>query len=369
MAIVNRASLPEEFFDVTSSRMLLQPEPQYFFGLLGKMALGAAISIAAGMGNGGITADRGIPSTGAQVSQAGAQLMLASADPMTAQAIQMVAELGKAPGHTVRLNRPRFGSGGFTLASREIASGAAVSLVGIDLGSEQVTVTLKRYGGPYDAVNGNVAPFVIDKFDASLGLHSLMQYVGVHMQRDFDKWFDAVFATLFASGSTTLWPQGISSDATSQIAGDMPGDVDILFRGVETLKNGLIPRFPNGNYRATISPTFARQLKADPQAAQYIRYSPSDNPVNGANGVYLGQVSGCDIFEASTLVSTNNAQSVPVTTSVMFGPGMIGCGTGQLPTVAYSTDDNYGFHSKLIWWSLLGFTLQDARFGVQMHTS
>ena len=368
MAIVNRASLPEEFFDVTSSRMLLQPDPQFLFALFGKMALGSALALATGMG--GITPDRGIPSTGATPSQAGARLMLAQPDAASAQAIQMVAELGKAPGHTVRLNRPRYGSGGFTLASREITSGTAISTVAIDLSSEQVSITLKRYGGPYDATNSNVAPFAIDKFDASLGLHALVQYVGLHMQRDFDKWFDSVFATLMSSGSTTLWPNGFTADANSQQAGDMPMDIDLLFRGYETLKNANIPMFPNGRYRAVISPTAARQLKGDPQAAQYFRYDTSGmNPVTGAQGAYVAQISGVDIFESTTLNATNTAQSVPVTTSMMFGPGMVGVGVGQLPSVKYSTDDNYGEHSKMLWLTYMGFNLQDARFAIQMHTT
>lgn len=370
MGIVNRASLPEEFFDVTSARMLIAPEPQFLFAQMGKLALGSALALA--MGAGGILPGRGVPSTGVDPGQyqVNARLQLVNQDPQTNQAIQMVAELGKAPGHTVRLNRPRFGSGGFTLANREIASGATISTTAIDLSSEQTTLTLKRYGGPYDGGQSSVAPFAIDKFDASLGLHSLVSYVGLHMQRDFDKWFDAVIGLLLAAGSTTLWPNGFAADNSSAIAGDMPMDIDVLFRGVETLKNSNVPQFADGKYRAVISPTAARQLKGDPQAAQYIRYDISGaNPVTGMQGGFIGDIAGCHLFEATTLPSANNTNSVPVTTSVMFGPGMVGAGVGQLPRVAYSTDDNYGEHAKMIWLSYLGFNLQDARFGVQMHTS
>lgn len=379
MAIVNRASLPEEFFDVTSPRMLLQPEPQFFFAVLGKLALGSALSLA--MGAGGISPDRGIGTSGSDPGpyQASARLGLASADSMSSQAIQMVAELGKAPGHTVRLNRPRYGSGGFTLAAREIASGTTISTAAIDLSSEQVSITLKRYGGPYDAVNSIVAPFAIDKFDASLGLHSLVQYVGLHMQRDFDKWFDAVFSVLLSAGSTTLWPSGFTADNNSQVAGDMPMDADLLFRGYETLKNANIPMFPNGRYRAVISPSQARQVKNDPQFNQAVRYDLGGmnpvtgaggiNPVPGALGSYVGQIAGVDIFESTTLQAAANAQSVSVTTAIMFGPGMVGTGVGQLPQIKYSTDDNYGEHAKLVWLAYLGFVLQDNRFGLQLHTS
>ena len=370
MGIVNRASLPEEFFDVTSARMLIAPEPQFFFAQLAKLALGSALALA--MGTGGISPGRGVPVTGVDPGQyqVNARLQLVNQDPQTNQAIQMIAELGKAPGHTVRLNRPRFGSGGFTLASREITSGTSISTTAIDLSGEQATVTLKRYGGPFDTVQSAVAPFAIDRFDSSLGLHSLVSYVGLHMQRDLDKWLDSVIAALLGAGSTTLWPQGFSADASSQIAGDMPGDIDILFRGIETLKNANVPQFADGKYRAVISATFARQLKGDPQAAQYIRYDAGGaNPVTGMQGGFLGAIAGCNLFESTTLVSTNNAQSVPVVNNLMFGPGMVGAGVGQLPRVAYSSDDNYGEHAKMVWLSYLGFNLLDARFGVQMHTT
>ena len=366
MAIINRASLPEEFFDITSGKMLVQPEPQYFHALLAKMSLGAALSI--GLGGGVGLPGRQIADKGAQYTQPGAdRLILANPEPMMSQAVITVAELGTQVGHTVRLNRPKYGSGGFTLAAREITSGSAIATVAIDLSSEQTALTLKRYGGPYDTVNSNVAPFALDRFDVSRSVHSIVQVVGTHMQRDFDKWLDTVMVTLFNGGSTTLWPQGYTADSQSQNAGDMPMDIDTIFRGVETLKLSNIPVFPNGRYRAVIGPTAARQIKGDPQAAQYIRYDNTVNPVFQAS--YLGSVAGCDIFESNTLQSVNNAQAVPITTSQMFGPGMVGMGWGQLPRVATSTDDNFGESAKLVWLAYAAFTITDSRFGVQIHTS
>jgi N4-gp56 family major capsid protein len=366
MAIVNRASLPEEFFDITSAQVLVQPEPQFLYARLAKMSIGAAmaLSMAGGLGLPG----RQIPDAGAQYTQPGAdRLILANPEPMMAQAVMTVAELGQQVGHTVRLNRPKFGSGGFTAASREVSSGTAISTTAIDLSSEQTSVTLKRYGGPFDPVAGAVAPFALDRFDASRSVHSIAQVVGTHMQRDFDKWLDAVIVALYNLGATTLWPQGYSADNGSSVAGDMPMDIDLIFRGIETLKIGNIPVFPNGKYRAVLSPTQARQIKSDPQAAQYIRYDSGANPVLGSS--YLGSVAGCDIFEATTLSATANTNSVNVTTAHMFGPGAVGQGWGQLPMVRPSTDDNYGETAKLVWLAYAGFAMLDNRMVVQLHTS
>jgi hypothetical protein len=375
MAIINRASLPEEFFDITSSMVLVQPEPQYVFAQLAKMALGSAMLLAAA-GALGISPTRQIADTGQQYTLPGAdRLNLAQPDPQVSNMILSVAELSIPQiGHTIRINRPRYGSGGFTLANREIPSGTQISTTPIDLQSEQVTVTLKRYGGPYDPANNNVAPFALDRFDSSRSVHSIAQIVGLHMQRDFDKWADIVTAAFLSAGTTTLWPTGFTADNNSQIAGDMPMDIDVLFRGYETLKNANIPMFPNGRYRAFISPTQARQLKNDAQLAGYNRYDTSGlNPVTAPGGNpnagYLFSFTGCDVYEATTLSATNNAQSIPVTTGIMGGPGMMALGAGALPYVTSSTDDNYGESAKVIWLSYLGWNLSDARFGVQMHTS
>ena len=370
MSMINRASLPEEFFDVTSASMLVQPEPQYFYAGLAKASVGAALTLAMGAGLG--LPGRQIPNTGAAYTQPGAdRLGLAQADAPMAQSIMTVAELGKQVGHTVRLNRPKYGSGGFTLASREISSGTVISTTAIDLSSEQTAISLKRYGGPYDptanAGQGGVAPFSLDRFDASRSVHAIAQVVGTHMQRDFDRWLDGVFVALFNTASTILWPQGYSSDNASQTAGDMPMDVDLLFRGVESLKLANIPMFPSGTYKAVISPTQARQLKGDPQFAQYSRYVPQTNPL--FQGAYLTSVAGCDIFEATTLAAAPNSQSVNVTSANMFGPGMLGQGWGMLPQVRFSTDDNYGETAKLVWMGYAGFTTTDSRFGLQLHTS
>lgn len=367
MAMIDRASLPEEFFDITSAMLLVQPEPQYLHAQLFKQALGAAMALPAGGAMGLQVGNRPIPDGGAAYTGAMYdRLMLATPDPVYSQAINVVPELGTRVGHTVRINRPKFGSGGFTLASREVASGSQISTTAIDLSSEQVPLTLKRYAGPFDTVASAVAPFAVDKMDATRSVHSVSQLVGKHLQRDLDKWLDGVLVALGNAAATTLWPQGFTADAGSLNAGDMPGDADLLFRAEETMKILNIPRFANGKYMAIITPTFSRQLKADPQWMAYSKYFPQLNPIFQS---YVGTVGGIDVFESNTLTSTVNGNSVPVFTSQVFGPSMIGVGAGRLPQVMPNTQDNYGEQALLIWVAYLAFGVLDARFGVQLHTS
>ncbi|HEY2516958.1 MAG TPA: hypothetical protein VGI39_39070 [Polyangiaceae bacterium] len=370
MALVNRASLPEEFFDVTSAMLLVQPEPAYFHALLLKMALSASMKLPFG-------GPLGLPVPGRPIADGGAaytspeydRLMLATPDPAYARAVMMPEEITQRVGHTVKLNRPKFGSGGFSLSAREIPSGASISTTAIDVASEQVTLTIKRYGGPYDAVNNNVAPIAVDKFDSTRSVHSESQIVGKHLQRDLDKWVDQVLVAMGNLASVTLWPQSFTADNNSTVAGDMAMDVDTIFRVEETLKNASIPRFPNGKYMGVIGPTDSRQLKNDPQFATYAKDNPYAGSTNPLFQNFIARVGGIDLFESTSLISTANGNSIQIRSSQFFGAGVFGAGFGRLPETAYNTQDNYGESALVIWLTYLAIGLLDQRFVVNVHTS
>ena len=374
--IVSRSSIPEEFFDVTSNTLLVQPEPQYFHATLFKMALANAMQLQTGN-------SIGLPLPGRQIQGGGApytgalydRLILVTPDMLYggyAGAVQLVPELGARVGHTVRLNRPRFGSGGFTLTAREIPNGTTIATTGIDIGSEQVTLTVKRYGGPYDAVNSNVAPFPVDKLDASRMLHNTVQLAGKHLQRDLDRWVDQVLVILGNSASVTIWPAGFTADSQSQQVGDMPMDADTIFNVESTMKSANVPRFPNGRYMMVIPPVATRQLRNDPTFVTYAKYFPVANPLFSS---YIATIGSIDLFESTSLIATNNAQSVPIFSSQAFGPNFWGAGLGDdgtgntLPRVVANSQDNYGELAILIWILYGAFGVLDSRFGVQVHTS
>ncbi len=367
MAFIGQASIPEEFYTLTSAHLLVQPDAQYFHAQLFKQALGAAMNIQNIGAMGLPVGNRAISGSGAAYTDAAHdRLMLAPPDPVYSSAIMMATDFNTRVGFTIRLNRPKFGGGGYTLALREVASGAQISTTAIDLSSEQVTLTIKRYAGPYDTNASAVAPYAVDKLDTSRSVHNMAEMVGKHMQRDLDKWLDTVLVTLLNSGSTTLFPKGFSSVNDSTLADDMPGDVDMLFRASETLKLANIAPFSNGRYMAVISPTFSRQLKGDPQFARFAKYFRGTNPLFNS---YTGTVGDIDIFESNTLTATANTSSVNVFTSQVFGPGMLGAGVGRLPEVMPNTQDNYGEQALLVWIAYLAFGVLDNRMGLVMKTS
>jgi N4-gp56 family major capsid protein len=377
MAIVNRNSLPQEYFDVTSPTLLVQPEPQYFHAQLFKMAMMADF----GLPQGG---PMGLPIPGRPVQDGGAdytsaeydRLMLIPPDPEYKTAVNFIAEIGKRPGQTVKLNRPVYGSGGLTLSQREIPSGVTISTTAIDVASEQNELTLKLYGGPFDPVAGNVAPIAIDKFDALTSLHSFTQMVGKQLQRDLDRWLDQVLIALGNNSASTLWPGAVTADSQMAVAGDTPLDLDTLLRVEENMTNSNIPRFPNGKYMGVISPTQARQVKEDPLFAQYAKMAQGpaalnrqgDTTKNPLYASYVGTVGQLEVFWSTSLIATVNTNSVSVQSAQFFGPSAWGSGIGELPEVAPNTQDNYGQSALVIWLLYAAFALLDNRFILTVHS-
>ncbi len=370
MAIINRASLPEEFYDITSASLLVQPEPQYLHATLYKLCMGAGMQLAMGGGAGLPIGNRAIPSHGADYTSVDYdRLAFQNLDPTSSNAFTVVPEIEQGPkvGHTIRVNRPKFATGGFTEAARAITSGATISVTPIDLGSEQMAITVRRFGGPYDSVAGNVAPYALDRFDAAKSVHSLVQMIGKHMQRDFDHWLDTVVSSIIDLASNTIWPTGFTTDDGSLVAGDMPLDVDTIFRAEETLLNLNIPRFSDGTYMGIFSPTQIRQLKNDSAYKDYAKFAiPEKNPLYTS---FIQKIGNVRVYQSTTLNSVANTHSVNVTRGQVFGPGILASGVADLPRVMPSTDDNYGESAKLVWLAYMAFALADSRFGVSVRTS
>lgn len=363
--MISRATLPAEFFDITSNMLLVQPEPQYLHALLLKMAMSAALDV-------GPLALPGRPSVGESgapyASADSGRLLLA--DPIYGGAVNFVAELGKGPGHTVRMNRPVFANTTYTQASREVPAGSTISTTPVDLTSEQVSITLKRFAGPYDSSNARVAPFGIDRFDASVSLHSLAKVVGLQLKRDFDRTLDQFGVALFdaVASANVIRPAGMTDDNSSAVAGDFPLDYDTITRVESALDTANIPRFPNGKRVMVLHPNQCAQLVNDPQFARYAEFHRDMNPL--FSGSYWKSIGGFDIFKSTTLsTSTNTPAGVTIYKGQAFGPGMVGAGLGELPGVVPSTSDNYGEQALVIWRMYAGFATLDNRFGCSIRTS
>lgn len=360
MPVITRASLPEEFFDITSAQLLVAPDQQYVHALLAKSAMACELNVDAALGLPG----RSFSGNGADYAAADQGRLMLS-DPIMSEAITAVAELGTAPGHTIRMNRPKFTDSLYTLASREVAAGSTISTTPIDISSEQVAITIKRLAGPHSG--SAVAPYAVDRFDAQKSIHKLSAMVGMQLKRDHDKTLNQVLVSLYDAAFTTLYPTGFAADNDFAEAGDGPMDWDLITRSCTALDVLNVPTFANGKRVMILHPQQAAQVQNDASFAKYAKYHADVNPL--IKGSYLASLPRLEVFISNGVTSTANSSSVPVYRAQMFGPGMVGMGVGEMPRVAYSADDNYGEQAKVIWLMYAGFATLDSRFGVSLRSS
>lgn len=356
MGNIGRATLPQEFFDITSAQLLMQPEPQYLHARLFKNALNVDLDAGGAMG---------IPIPGRQFGGSGPDYgdlegsrLILSPDPIMAQAVKVVTELGKEQvGHTIRINRPKFTNSTYTQTSRRVAVGSTISTTPINVESEQIAITIDRFAGPYDTA---VQPYGIERFDANRSVHSIAAVKEFHLQRDFDRSLDTFGVQLFDQAATTIYPEGMTADNDSVVAGDFPMNYGQIVDTHVSLSTNHIPTFPDGKYLMVLTPRQTGQLARDPEYQRLAKFHVDFNPL--FKPMYFGSVDKFHILESSSLTLTNNSSSVAIQYGQAFGPGAVGVGAGGMPGVRYHTNDNYGETALVIWLWYAGFAVLDNRF-------
>lgn len=340
---VSHVTLPANFFDITSPKLLTQPEPQYVYAQAVIAALGADVAgTDGGMGHIG----REITGSGAAYVDLNAdRLMLANSVMTNILTTPVEGSFVGMAGTTVRFNRPKYEDTTYTQASRMIGPNSTISTTPIGITSEQAAITLATFAGPYDQTNARVAPYGIDKKSASLGVHSLSKIVGAHLKRDYHKTLDSFINALFNLG-TAFYAGDATTEATLGAAGANWLTLDTLFKLEATMNTANLPRFADGKRLLTLPPMGVRQLKADSDwklASQYFK------EVNAIFATYIGTVGQFHIVESTTLTTTTNASSNTVYYGHAICPGGVGVAAGNPAEVAYSNDDNYGITAKVIW--------------------
>jgi hypothetical protein len=357
MATIDRASLLQEFFDTTSPRLLKQPEPPYIYTRLWLDAMAASPPSVDALGR---------PNDGWGMGEYASfdEQMAAVEQDIFKDAFEFVQEIGKKPGHTVRLNRPAFTNSTYTLASRRIASGDTISTTGISVTSEQVSLTLERFGGPYSST---VQPLSIERFDSTVSLHGMAKLCDMHLVRDYHRWKHLVIATLLDGASTTNNLFAGSKTATTDFnaAGDGPMSWDMVLKGARLLSTASIPTFSNGKWAMVLHPLQIEQLAGDPAYQRLSEFHPQFNSLFG--GAYVKTAGDFVIFRTPSLNTGTNG-SVTYYKGHMFGPGILGGGVGDLPRVARSMNDNYGETDLIIWLEYSAIGMLDNRFGGVIYT-
>lgn len=352
---VSQVTLPANFFDITSPKLLVQPEPQYLY----------AQAVLSALGGGLFGADGPLGHIGREISGVGAsyvdlnrdRLMLADRLMTDMVVTPLDGNFKGLPGSTVRFNRPKFDDTTYTQASREVGPNSTISTTPMGISSEQASITLKRFAGPYSAAQSAVAPYGIDKQAASLGVHSLSKIVGAHLTRDYHKTINSFMTTLFDLG-TAVYPDGVTTDDGLGPAGSGWLSLDQIAKLESTMDAAHLPLFNDGYRLLTLPPAGIRQLKADPT---FLMQAQFFKEVNAIFTTYIGSIGKFHIIQCSTLTTSTNASSNTVYTGHAIAPGGIGVASGEPARVAYSNDDNYGETAKVIWVGYHAFAQLDNR--------
>lgn len=361
MADITRSSLPEEFYDLTSDMLLAQPEPQYLYAQmwLGAMAMDLAPPAAMGLSG------REISGVGANYAPAEADRLRLTNELMNGVVTGRTDFKGK-PGNMIRFNRPQFANTTYTEASRLITDNQSISTVTQNVGSEQVSLLLKRFAGPYDQANSRVAPFGIDAFWAQMGLHKVASMVGTHLKRDFHRFIELVQVALLDTASVVVRPKNMTADADATSQDQYPLDYETISRAEKLADEANLPVFPDGYRILVLHPQQLHELKGDPDYTQASQFMPQYNVLFPS---YVTSIGKLHIHKSTTLDTDVNGSSVTIYKGHLLCPGVLLGGMGRPPTVRASTDDNYGESEKVIWLGDMAFGMADNRFALSVRSS
>lgn len=351
-------SMPENFYNITSSMLLTAPQPQFLYAQWFKSALSASLDVPGEIGLPG----RGVGGVGENYSAADRDRLMLSKQ-LSGDIFAANVDFSAKPGSTIRINRPSFTSSTYTAASRLIASGTTISTTPITPSAQQTNLTLYKYGGPYGT---EVQPYGIDAFDAQFGVHKAASIVGTHLKQDFDKFLDSVWITLFDLGATAVYPEGMSAVNDATTAGMFPFTFEQLGRVERLMDVANLPTFGDGFRALVLTPVQVEQLGLDgnynARAKEFPQYS-SIFPQ------YVASVKKFHIFKSTTLNTTNNSSSVAIQYGHAIAPGAAMGGMGRAPSVRVNTNDNYGESQLCLWMADLAFALADNSFVYSVRSS
>ena len=373
---LSRITLPSEFQDVADTRLLMQPEPGYFWARLAAVAQEGA-ELMRSMSPLGPNESRKLMTQGAEVPDFSS--MQLDLDPEALASLAQYSSAlvtdffkGVAPKQVVNINRPVFADTTYTEASRDVTR-ATISSTTQQVSGEQVSITIRQFSGPYNNAGSAVQPYGIEGFDARYSLHDFSQLIDFHLARDRKKFLDRVIGLRFVQGAPTtnyVYPQDpngtLASDDTAFLTqGDRTCDVPAVNRATRKLKELGIPTFPNGRYMGVLTTKQTEDLRNSQSFQRLVRYFPQKNPIFAA---YIGTIGECDLFESTTNPTATANSTITVQQGVFFGPGAVAYAVADPCHVECDDNTNFGRRVGVIWLADEGFETIDNRFLVSLRS-
>lgn len=311
MPLTTSTNLTQEFVDILTAEMLIEPDVQFVFS----------------------------------------------------QYCKTITEVGTQPGKTILIDRYPFLGGTMSEAARALTEGTAiVNTTPLAVTANQVSVTVKEYAGPHNGSSA-VVPLGVSEFLKKRAKHDVVGIVGSLLRRDKDAVMDAICRDLYLAVTNVTTAEGT---AEGSILAGKPMTTSTLAEIKYQLDARNAPRFANGNYVLILSPKDEKDLLLDAGYREAARYS-TDRLFRGEIAQYMG----FSVVRSNNLPTKGVGAASAVTgyQSVAFGPDACGQGIGMAPEVRQSTDNDYGRQDLVIWLMHAGFKLLDARFVQRVITT
>lgn len=359
MAIATSSTLSQELVDQLSQELLIEPDSQYIFALLAGAARANAMDIPGILGTAGASANMQ-QAVGAGL---GTLKLLDQRWMSVAGRFAKVVSEPTTPGKVILIDQPRYLGGGFSLADRTLTEGTAVSATPQAAAMGQVAVNIVELAGPHN--DTAVAPIGITDFLKRRATHNLVEYVGLLLRRDRNRFVDSVIVDTML-GTTNVTTPGDTAEADLVV--DQPMTEDILSAILEKLQTRNIPTFANGMYFLAISPKHLKDLKADTKFRESVRYLGEDG------ALVQGHVAnhGGFMIAVSTNIPTVGVGTGGAVTgyqALAFGPESFGHAIGMDAEARRSKDDDFGREDKVLWVAHEGYKLLDADFVERIVTT
>lgn len=253
-------------------------------------------------------------------------------------------EDARVPGtNIINFNRPTLPTGTFTEASRRLTDGTVIPATSLAIAMTQVSLTSREYAGPHDGTAIN--PFGVTEFLKNRAKHNAVALIGEFLRRDRNRFLDQTVMDLLTAATTVVTPDGSTSGT---IAAGVPFSVDMLKRWNKTMKDALIPTYPNGHWRLFLSTKDELDMKRDSDYKEACRYLAQGNPLFAG---HVASMEGFDIASNTRLATANVGAGSAVTgyQSAAWGPYGIGHGIALDPSVRRADDTDFGRQERVIW--------------------
>lgn len=359
MTLGTSTTLTQEFVDQLSQELLLEPDSQYIFAMLANAARAGALGIADIMGEAGAAANM----ADAMGAGLGTLKLLDQRWMAVARDFAIVASEPTTPGKVILVDQPRYLGGNYGEADRALTEGTRISATPQAPTMGQVSLTIKEYAGPHDGTA--VAPIGITDFLKRRSRHDLVQYLGLLLRRDRNKFVDTVLVNLLLGTTNATTPSGTAEGALT--AGALFTET-MLAEMLRKLQERNIPTFANGLYMCTISPKHFQDLRQDATFREQVRYLVQENPLITGHVANYG---GFMIVTSSNIPTKAVGAGGAVTgyQGVAFGPQSVGWAIGMDAEARRSKDDDYGREDRVVWIAHEAWQLMDANFAQRFVTT